>query len=515
MNRILALALSLCGLLNLACTGWPEGSTEPSPTARGLFARARALSAAGETEGAEEALRRAIVDSPHYVEAHRAYQNLLDSSYRGHETQEIYRLFLDKFPDTGELHYLLGRITQDPAEQARLFGKAVHNDPDGFWPNLGMGYVLLQERSFGAACAYFGKALEARPRSAKGWRFLAEAQVSLRKFDEAIDSLTRAALFDPHDLSHAYRSARILSMIGETEKAFEILLGVLEREESPSFGPRILLRRILRDEIEDTKLVRSMEVESARFTENRDSAPVLTFGGHLAGRARDWETAEFLLSAALDSGAPPSAVVRDLRLALFAMGQYTRALEVWERKVPPALWREKGNEVSDRYHAVYAAVKGTQGGELEARFRLGRALLDCGWIREGVVVLEACAASGHPLALQDAARGRRHINFVRRLRKSLRGEYRRRLKRQSTGDLSDVLAEISEISLEILGEDLGKGNTVRSFAFIGEVLEDGKQVPSPLLRYFEKYNQVLILGKKAGSTPEAVLMTALYRNRAR
>jgi tetratricopeptide (TPR) repeat protein len=478
---------------------------------------ARTAAAAGETERAEEVLRLALVDSPHYVEAHRAYQNLLDTAYRGHEAQEIYRLFLNRFPDSGELHYLLGRITHDPEEQARLFRAAVDRNPDGYWPNLGLGYALLQERSFVAAGAFFRKALNAQSRSGQAWRFLAESLASRRRFPEALRALTKAAMVQPSELGHPLRSARLLLLTGESDRAFEILRALLTEEAEPTFAPRALLRRILRDEGGEGRLARLRAEETARIIAFPNSPAALSFGGHLAVLAGDWTSAERLLRRALEEGAPPSEAIRDLRRTLFARGRYEEALRIWAIKTPDDEWRREGNEVRDRYEAAAVAVKAVKSGgeDPEALFRLGRALLAVGWVREGKSVLDRCAGLGHPKAAGESQRAARHLAFVRRLRRSLSGEYQKHLKKEDTGDLDSVMESISALSREILGEDLGRGNPVRSYFLVGEVLVDSPDEPSPLVAYFGGFNQVLILGRRAGGTPEAVLMTAVYRNRRR
>jgi tetratricopeptide (TPR) repeat protein len=449
------------------------------------------------------------------VEAHRALQDLLEEDFRGHESVEVYRDFLSDHPDWPEAWILLGRIHPDPDEQARHFRKALQLDPDGYWPNLAMGFALLMDRSAGAARTFFRKALDARPRDGRTWRFLAEASAAGRDFKTALAALRKAALFDPGEVSHPLRSAQILLSLGKRKAARGLLFRIFEIEKKPTLPPRVLLRKILRDE-RSPELLRQVWAQEQRRLARFPKAPaVLAFAGYLALRLHRMETAERLLGKALAKMAPPSRVILDLRLVRFALGKYLEGIEIWKQKVPPAQWEREGNEARPRFRKMIQAAERAQASPRDPQVltRLGDALRACGWVNESLVVLDRAAGLGAAGAGSMGRQVRAHLEFVRRLRLFLTGAYSRFLEKDDAGDLPSLFTGISAISLEVLGEDLGKGNPLQSFFLVGEVLDHTRTESSPLLRYFETFNQYLILGRRRGGTPEAVLMTVVFRDR--
>ncbi|MCU0723246.1 MAG: hypothetical protein MUC63_06480, partial [Planctomycetes bacterium] len=180
------------------------------------------------------------------------------------------------------------------------------------------------------------------------------------------------------------------------------------------------------------------------------------------------------------------------------------------------LWKVAGNEAASRLAVLRAACEasGKEPGSPAALHALGQALASCGWIEEAASVLLAAVRAGSAGSepLLDAAL--RNLEFVRRLRAYLYEGYRTYIRSDETDDLEHVLAGIGAISREVLGEDLGTGNPVRSVFPLGEILDPTAPGESALLRYFDRFGQHLILGKRRGHPPEAVLMAVTFRNRS-
>jgi tetratricopeptide (TPR) repeat protein len=500
--------------LTAACAHAPALRTPASPRAEALFARGVSLQARGDSAGAEAAFRAAIDVSPRFVRAHRALQILLEVDFRGHELRPLYRTLAETHRSEAVFHYLLGRILPEPEAQARAFRRALEREPDGYWGNLGMGYALFQDRSFRASRTYFERALKARPRAPKAWRFLAETRIASQDFPKALEALRQASLHDPEDTSHAVRAAQILYLTGRSGDAFEVLLGVLDAEAYPSLAPRALLRRFLRDEGTHQTFRRAAGVEGKVLSSFPQAPAALAFAGYLALERGNAVRAADLLERALAGGAPPSRVRLDLRRARFELGCHREGYDAWAARTRP-LWDREDNESAARYRTLGSAVgkaaaKPDDGGTLTG---LGHALLDCGWVREAVPVFRRAAARGSGEAQEGLSRARTHLEFLRELRLYFGGAYRRFLEHEDGGDLESVFRGVSALSRKVLGRDLGSGNPVRSFFLVGAVLDASPGTRSPLLEYFDSFNQVFILGRKAGGTPEAVLMTSVHRNR--
>ncbi|GEM_PF-2087699 len=516
-SRLLLVLLLAPAVLGTACAA--PGKTDdraPSPAARALFHRGQAMARRGEIGRAGKAFRRALESSPLYVEAGRAWQDLLESDFRGHEAYARARALVQQWPGRAEALYLLGRITPDPEVQARLFRRAVEADPDGFWPNLAMGYALLKDRSFQSAEIFFERARKARPRDTRVLCFLASARSARRRYGEAVRALRRASRLEPGNLAVPLCAARLFAVTGKREEAIAVLLELLDAPRRPSGEVRSALRDLLRDETGTAGAGKAWKREQKVLEIHPRSAEALAFAGYLGLRLGRFREAEGLLVRALEAGAEPSRVILDLRLARFALGQYRAGVDAWRRKVPPDLWKARDNEAAPAYERLLKAVEEAEAspGEGAVLVRLGRASMEAGWVAEAAEVLRKASKAGVPEAAALLARARDHLEFVRRLRLFLQGRYTRFLAERDAGDLSSLLEGVSALSREVLGEDLGSGNEVRSFFLIGEVL-GGTGEGSPLAAYFARFNQYLVLGRRRGGTPEAVLMTVVYRNRAK
>lgn len=73
--------------------------------------------------------RPRLTARPVEVEWHRFYQSAMESEKQFTEIEEEYRSLLAQAPDDSALVYLAGRVSRNPAEQERLFQRAVALDP--------------------------------------------------------------------------------------------------------------------------------------------------------------------------------------------------------------------------------------------------------------------------------------------------------------------------------------------------------------------------------------------------
>jgi tetratricopeptide (TPR) repeat protein len=206
---------------------------------------AAALSEVGNPNAAADQLHKAIAVEPHnfdgnhnlgviYVRAGKvtaavpfleeaqrvnpsSYENGYDLALaysltgRSADSEQLIKTLLPQ-KNTGELHDLLAQVEEKRGNYvaaADEFSVAAHMDPSE--GNLfDWGSELLLHRTYDPAIAVFGQAVQRYPGSPRLWTGLGMAQSSQGKYEEAIQSLLKAADLNPSDarcyrfLAHAY-----------------------------------------------------------------------------------------------------------------------------------------------------------------------------------------------------------------------------------------------------------------------------------------------------------------------
>src|SRR5260370_35758599 len=96
---------------------------------------------AGSPEAASETAHRWIGDcAKDDLEAHRAYQDVNTENGRQEALRAEYQKRLTASPDSGKAHYLLGRVTADPAAAVTQYQEAIRLDPKLVWPRGPLGH---------------------------------------------------------------------------------------------------------------------------------------------------------------------------------------------------------------------------------------------------------------------------------------------------------------------------------------------------------------------------------------
>ncbi len=513
MERASVAGMILAALALAAASGCGTAdSRNPfKPEASGL-SKSMAILKSGDSATAEKTLRGILDQYPQSVDAHREYQNLLESKFRKRELIEKYDLLLDAFPRNAGFHYLRGRLAGEQDEQLRYFRRAQALDSDSFWPRYGIGFVLSKMRDFGAALRSLEKAAELNPDSALPHLLMGDIEFERRDLASARRHWANAAMLDPESPVPAVMSARSFFVEGERGTAFDLLVSSLARN-GGGRGTCGMIREII--ERSDSKPMYEQALKAAnRALDSRASDSVEALAGFCCQRLGHLMKAREHFGRVIAGGGNPMVVLNDYRLLLVQLGEYGKAFAMWKKKLPPGVVFGPQNKAAvlfaDLEAAAAAADKTPQ--DAAAVLRLGKALARAGWLPEAMSALRKAASMGSQAAEAELRSMEAHLRFIRRIDDLLSEGYGAAYRDEEPEDLDAVVAKIGAIALECVGEDLGKGNAEASFSFLGAYIDPSKPEASTLAAYFRKYNQYFILGQRNGRAPEATLMTIVYVN---
>ena len=137
-----AVAIVVLGCAIVGCrSGFSHSPRIEVPDeARASLLRGFELEDQGKPADAILAWRRAIEIAPEYVDAHRAYQNVLLQRGRRGQLIEEYRAWAEQAPRSAVRVYLLSRLWSDRSRQRAGFERAAVLDPGLFFAHLGVGH---------------------------------------------------------------------------------------------------------------------------------------------------------------------------------------------------------------------------------------------------------------------------------------------------------------------------------------------------------------------------------------
>jgi tetratricopeptide (TPR) repeat protein len=552
-----AFGIFLLALLVLGTSCSLPARENPFGAVEGLVHRGKRLAAEGDLRGAERAFLEAIGIRPGSVEAHRELQNLLERRHLGHKVVGAYTSFFDfcdvvcslrrrlrRPPAFDEAYrrlltrsaedkpsplpraldrkdrsnlateaYLRGRIAGEADAQLRWFRRAVELDGRAFWPQYGLGYVCAKMKETDRARTHLGKAAEVNPRCPLPHLILGDIEASRYKLRAARRRLTRAAVLDPSDPRPTFLAAHSYFLEGDAERALGLCLALLPEHATNDRILKLSLRSL--DMLQSREHFLEALGTAKRILRSSVSAQCEALAGYAAHHLGRLPEARIRYGRALRGGVNPALVLNDRRLLLFKTGEYGRAVELWKEKLPEKKVFSPENSLLPKLRELFVAAHEAQkkAGDPAGLVRLGRALRAVGWVREASEVYHRALAAGADEKLGAEAREiDSHLKLVRYLKNLFSAEYLAFLRTETKPTLDRILDQIGAVTLETLGKDLGQGNEVRDFSFIGSYLDPSKPEASPLVAYFRRFNQYFILGQRSGRTPEATLMSMVYLN---
>ncbi|MEW6358717.1 MAG: tetratricopeptide repeat protein [Planctomycetota bacterium] len=491
----------------------PYPPVDVAPTAERHFIEGREFYRREDFEGAMKALRAAIAQCPRYVEAHRLYQDASVAVRRIEPLVDEYEDLRDTHPRDPLYRYLYGRLQISDKDQEHEFDKALSLERNFPWAWYGLASVAHRRQKFWQAEQYYKHTVTTSDGR------LAEPMIGLGKiyglrgeYDRAEKILKKAAAMDPSDpLPHL-----VLSVICRNQRKHDLAVAECERaiEKMPNCRPACTM---LRDMIE--KHPASARSEAVRtclqgalesFPDHPDLLATLGLVEMLADRD-DSALARFEKARA--NGLGPADYANPMRLLYVRKGRYDEALRIWREKVPPELTDCPGNVAADRYQTLSCATaEAAQHPEDSQRaFALAQAYARAGWLDEAETLAERLASRTAAAApLFD--RVKQHIDLCRKIEQFFREDYVRFQTRHRHRSVQKVLREIERLASETTGRAFEGTTKTTDYPLLGEVA--GCEYPQrlDLMKYFDEFNQLLVIGKPSGSSPvECGLMTVVSR----
>ncbi len=510
----------LAGSLAAGCAApAPAGRWRPpSPEVEALVRRAEALLFEDRPLDALAAAEGAAALDPGSPDALRIVQSarlaLGDDAGVRRDAEKA----AEENPGDAAVLYLLARTESDPRVAGRLLRRAVDADPSLVWARLGLSPLLLARGDEKGAA----RTLVAAEAVAPGhpWIPLLRAQVAAKaqRIDAVLDLLREAVRRDPGSLrareSLGHHLLRIPGGAAEAREQFAAACALAPRSRT--------LAEAWRESLEGRASPEELRAAVASVDTAEAAGPIPAHARHLRGAARLalGAPAEALgdLRAALEAGEDRTAVLDDLRLALFSLGRHAEAVETEEACTPPGVLHDPLSE-TDALREDLARTAAALDRAPADRALLGRFTELCrnaGWLREGALLASRRVAldPGDPEGLADAGEAARTLRFLDGFQALWKGAYRSYAAGKDGGDLDAALASLRRMSLRDLGVDLTDGISRRKYAFLGELAETVRAA-GPCGEWFRRHGLALLLGRPSGMPVEARLVRVVSLRRDR
>jgi tetratricopeptide (TPR) repeat protein len=477
--------------------------------ARASLIRGFALEGEGKPADAILAWRRAIEIEPEYVDAHRAYQNLLLARGRRGQLIDEYRAWAEQAPQSAVRVYLLSRLWSDRSRQRAGFERAALLDPDSFFAHIGVGHSSLADGDLERAEHAFERAHDLEPSRTEplvGWiETLARRRddVSRARVEElardllerdpssaiAMRRLTEAKLRQG-DIGTACSALTQFVCNVDTPEAWDLAYAVLSDQARASDV------EAARDRIADVVAAPWLGPPELAYARLRTLADVEMRCGNPA-RALRW------IERAPPQYASDATLLALRRRAWIATGRLDLALEdaVRARYASGFLLHDDTGS-ADRVREALSSWK--EGAEFRAHDALGvvERLRGAGLVDAALEAAEI-AIDRDPTA-HELVHARdellAHRRFVAELREYFVRGYREPALARAA--LDEVLEDIREIARASLGENVVDPVRINAYYPIGAFLDPDPSHGGGLARYFDRFGTFFLIGQRAFGPPE-------------
>jgi tetratricopeptide (TPR) repeat protein len=128
--------------------------------------------------------------------------------------------------------YAAGEVAFDVNTEVAAYSKAIELKEDYYDARLARGRTYLDLGRYSGAVADLRRATQLDPRDFSAWNGLAEAHWWRREYDDALDSIERAARLDPNDPTTAFDKVEVL-LVGSDAAGYSEQLDHLRNVLSP------------------------------------------------------------------------------------------------------------------------------------------------------------------------------------------------------------------------------------------------------------------------------------------
>ncbi len=463
---------------------------------------ARDLVRRGRADAARPLLESLLALAPRSVAVHRALQNLRMAAHEKESLTREYRDLRDAAPRDPLWHYLYGRLLHRVEDQAVEFRRARALAPDWVWGVYGMAWVEMAEGRPERAMRFIDEALSLDPHHALAHQLKGRALAALRDFDLAEVELRYAARLDRLSSAQAWIAlAGIAEARGARLGEFEALSlaldvapeddGIVERlldwlADSDSSALRLLTRDRLETYVEKWP----------------DVAPASRVRARLSRAARDRREELARLKRVVETGVVTPDISRQLRG--LAAERDPGACSLWVRGLGvPA------TELAPGPAGIVRCLASPEGAKSVPLASWLRRLDRAGWQEEALDLVRALP----PSAIDDEARDvirilRSHVRALAKL-ELFAAEVEAGLHSGAASDLGLYMRAMGHIVAKETGESLGNDEPLRSFPFVGEILDSSRRPAGSLNAYLGRHGQVMFAGRLAGGTSQALLMNVI------
>jgi tetratricopeptide (TPR) repeat protein len=303
-------------------------------------------------------LERVTDDAPHFIPAHRLYQDLLVESAADWRVRTRYAALLAENPEDADAHYLAARIEPDRERQAELFEAASELDPMHPWARVGNALVDLRAGDLeeAAGSAYLSSVLA--PSLALPWEFLGQMGLSRGDPGAALEWFDEAIARDPRSVRAHLGRASAARDNGDRAGAAVAALSALR------LGPGD--RRVIAAVTEELagsappSVVRdALDVTTAALGDVAERWPVSLLRARLRLALGDAAGAHAEARSALRTGAGHADVARVSRRASIRAERYAAAVSEFLEGAPAELLRSD-NLYGGRWRDLAAVARVAQ-----------------------------------------------------------------------------------------------------------------------------------------------------------
>ena len=162
-------------------------------------------------------------DRPVRVEWHRAYQDVMELENPQHDLIGEYQKLLDAEPTNGNLAYLLGRVTLDPARFEQLMKQAMEADPPCPLAVSALAFDLLANGRFAEALPLAEQAYQENSEDYNASSTYERALAALGKTDELAALAKKAGPMSAIGIKAVQDQVCLLAVIGKQAEAEKVL----------------------------------------------------------------------------------------------------------------------------------------------------------------------------------------------------------------------------------------------------------------------------------------------------
>lgn len=474
----------------------------------------------GDLASAEESFKRAISLDENFLEAHRQYQNVKLVNFRRGEVILEYRRWLDKRRKSPLFYYLYGRAIQDPLEKKRAFSAALSMDPSFFWAHLGLAFLFEKEGQYEDAFPYYKSAMELEPDRPEP--FLRAGLILWRwgKKKEAEECLLKAFPAAEKEGTFLAHTAFFYGREGEGLRALDYGLLALSRSPEDPFT-REVLTELLEKYGSREHFWKTIEILNRLIRENpKDQVPpgfheMRAFSYQNLG---DFVRAASLYEKSYSLGNRSVRLIRALRKLYAGLGRYEDVVRIWKPTVPVERILSSSSGLSDRFQALFRSTENAMQDPhgREALLSLARAYRDVGWLEEAGEIYGRLRLlhSGDSRIERETARLVQCEEVIRNLQVYFKNKYLRAQNGETGDTLEGVLKDVYGIAEKATGIDFKSNpSPVRHYPFLGSMTLPWGEAGGALEAFLNSFNFYLIIGKREGGNPEALLLKGLVWER--